>query len=54
MHVRSRLVLIGALLALAGCESQPLRPNIVLVSLDTLRADHLPFHGYARDTAPGA
>ncbi len=26
--------------------------HIVLVTLDTLRADHLPSYGYARDTAP--
>ena len=27
-------------------------PNLLIVSLDTLRADHLPLYGYARDTAP--
>ena len=27
-------------------------PNFVLISLDTLRADHLPWHGYRRNTAP--
>jgi len=27
-------------------------PNVLLVSLDTLRADHLPSAGYSRDTAP--
>ena len=27
-------------------------PNIVLVSLDTLRADHLSVYGYTRDTSP--
>ncbi len=26
------------------------RPNIVLVTLDTVRADHLPLYGYARNT----
>jgi arylsulfatase A-like enzyme len=26
--------------------------NIILLSMDTLRADHLPSYGYARDTAP--
>jgi arylsulfatase A-like enzyme len=26
--------------------------NLILVSLDTLRADHLPTYGYPRDTAP--
>ncbi|MGH7821393.1 MAG: sulfatase, partial [Candidatus Binatia bacterium] len=28
------------------------RPNIAIVSVDTLRADHLPVYGYARDTSP--
>lgn len=27
-------------------------PNLVLISLDTQRADHLPVYGYPRDTAP--
>jgi arylsulfatase A-like enzyme len=28
------------------------RPNIILVSIDTLRADHLGIYGYARQTSP--
>src|SRR5688572_24614148 len=28
------------------------RPRVVLVTIDTLRADHLPFYGYPRMTAP--
>lgn len=28
------------------------RPNVVIVSLDTLRADHTSVHGYDRDTKP--
>lgn len=27
-------------------------PNVVIVTIDTLRADHLPMYGYAADTAP--
>ena len=27
-------------------------PNIILISVDTLRADHLGFYGYERDTSP--
>jgi arylsulfatase A-like enzyme len=46
------LVLSAALSGLCGCDREPLAPNVILVSLDTLRADHLPFHGYSRDTAP--
>jgi arylsulfatase A-like enzyme len=42
--------LLLALPALVGCQAP--RPDIVLVCVDTLRRDHLPFHGYARDTAP--
>jgi arylsulfatase A-like enzyme len=32
--------------------SQGSRPNVVLILIDTMRADHLPFHGYERPTAP--
>lgn len=35
-----------------GCGPEPPRPNVVLVSLDTLRADHLGVYGYDRDTSP--
>jgi arylsulfatase A-like enzyme len=28
------------------------RPNILLITLDTLRADHLSFYGYPKETAP--
>jgi len=28
------------------------RPNIALVTWDSVRADHMPFHGYERNTAP--
>ncbi|HLH41455.1 MAG TPA: sulfatase [Bryobacteraceae bacterium] len=28
------------------------KPNIVLITMDTVRADHLPLYGYGRDTAP--
>lgn len=27
-------------------------PNIIMIVVDTLRADHLPVYGYSRDTAP--
>ncbi len=32
--------------------AQPPPPRVLLVSIDSLRADHLPFHGYPRQTAP--
>ncbi len=36
-----------------GCRSSPSpRPNLVLINVDTLRADHLGCYGYGRDTSP--
>ena len=42
------------LLCLAGgCGSPKTSPrHVVLISIDTLRKDHLPCYGYAKDTAP--
>ena len=36
----------------AAGETPALRPHVVLISLDTLRADHLSAFGYARETSP--
>jgi arylsulfatase A-like enzyme len=36
----------------AAGETQGVRPHVVLISLDTLRADHLSAFGYARETSP--
>lgn len=35
-----------------ACTAEDPRPNVLLVTIDTLRADHLPFHGYDRNTTP--
>ena len=44
------------ILVLAGCgplpDGDPARPDIVLVSIDSLRADHLSGYGYDRRTTP--
>lgn len=47
--------LVGTLAVLSRpTPAQPRKPrNLVLVSIDTLRADHLSLHGYRRETAPG-
>ena len=37
---------------LASCEPSERRTSVILVSIDTLRADHMGLHGYARDTTP--
>src|SRR5262245_28386484 len=34
------------------CCSRPAPSNVILVTIDTLRADHLGVYGYARDTSP--
>jgi arylsulfatase A-like enzyme len=47
---RRRHLLIFLFLLSSGC-SEPL-PNVILISLDTVRADHLSVHGYHRDTTP--
>ena len=40
------------LLLLCACDSSPSGPNVVLITVDTLRADHLGTYGYARHTSP--
>lgn len=43
------LVVVAA--AIGGCTSPP-AANVVLISFDTVRADHLGAYGYPRDTSP--
>jgi arylsulfatase len=38
--------------ASCGRDDPPRRLNVVLISIDMLRPDHLGCHGYARDTSP--
>jgi glucan phosphoethanolaminetransferase (alkaline phosphatase superfamily) len=48
-----RILIAGVLgAALAGCAVEDTRPNLVVVTIDTLRADHCSAYGYARDTTP--
>jgi arylsulfatase A-like enzyme len=47
---RRSTTLILALLLTAGCSDRP--PNVILISLDTVRADHLSVYGYHRPTTP--
>jgi arylsulfatase A-like enzyme len=39
-------------IAAQSASTAPSRPNIILISLDTTRADHLSVYGYARSTTP--
>ncbi len=52
----SSIVAVSAFLILAGalgsCSRRPSRPNVILISIDSLRADHLGCYGYGPDTSP--
>jgi Sulfatase len=53
--VENALLLFAACLLAIACERPPptvLRPNILILTLDTTRADHLGAYGYFRDTSP--
>jgi arylsulfatase A-like enzyme len=53
--LRVRIGVLALLVSACGDAAVPAaspRPNIVLVSIDSLRADHLGSYGYARDTSP--
>src|SRR5260221_2167888 len=40
------------LLVSTGCGAAPPRPNVLLITIDTLRADHLGCYGYGKPTSP--
>ncbi|MHC4722394.1 MAG: sulfatase-like hydrolase/transferase, partial [Planctomycetota bacterium] len=67
MHLRNchrafMLLLMGLLLIAPACkkDNEPVsggaangkRPNIIVLTVDTLRADHMAVYGYHRDTMP--
>ncbi len=47
---------LAALLAVAACSPPPAETprHVLLITVDTLRADHLSAYGYPRDTSPAA
>jgi hypothetical protein len=52
-QARYSLVLLAAVMfACSSGPETPTRPNFVLLSIDTLRADHLGCFGYERETSP--
>jgi arylsulfatase A-like enzyme len=46
------VILFILLIALPGCSGKARKPHILLITIDTLRRDHLGFYGYQRDTSP--
>ena len=51
-HTRGALFAVWGDPTLVGAGQESDRPNIVLIIVDALRADHLGCYGYARDTSP--
>ena len=45
-------LLVVALFAAWGCERTPRDPDVILLVVDTLRAQNLSLYGYGRDTSP--
>jgi len=52
MRSWSRFRALLSALVFAGCGQPDRPPNVVLITLDTTRADHLSLYGYAGDTSP--
>jgi len=52
--VGSAAVLLFTLVTATACRQAPVdpRPNLLLIMIDNLRADHLGVYGYERDTSP--
>lgn len=46
------LLLVALVASFARRVAGPVRPNVLLVSIDSLRADHVGANGYERDTTP--
>ena len=47
------LFILSALLIAVSCSGRmDERPNVVLILIDTMRADHLGSYGYCRNTSP--
>ena len=50
--IASLAVLAAFLGASAACRRESRQPSVVLISIDTLRADHLPAYGYGKLATP--
>jgi len=52
MRLAAPILLLGSALAVHPGGAAPRRPNLLLISVDTLRADHLGTYGWKRPTSP--
>lgn len=55
MSLRRTAAFLGSLALAIGCadsSAPPARPNILMISVDTLRADHVSAYGHERPTTP--
>ena len=50
--LENTLLTIAVLLLSLSCGSGETKPNVLLIVIDTLRADHLGCYGYERETSP--
>jgi arylsulfatase A-like enzyme len=51
-HEHNSFLPIILLLSLMGCGSSEPLPNVILITIDTLRSDHCSCYGYFRETTP--
>ena len=47
-----RLILSAVAALLFACQRTPVKPPVILISIDTLRSDHLPAYGYRAIATP--
>jgi arylsulfatase A-like enzyme len=50
--ILSVLLGLSVLLSFCSCGRDKVKPNILLITIDTLRRDHLGVYGYPRETSP--
>lgn len=50
--ITSRLIACILIFCFIGCRPADRKPNIIIILVDTLRADHLGVYGYQRPTSP--
>lgn len=52
LTILSILITLVSILALPSCGGKKKKPNILLITIDTLRRDHVGVYGYHRKTSP--